>query len=174
MSSEDVCAFELGSLGDKALAILTQDNSWAWLCFNWLILIIITFIIINSVIHRLIPPGEGNGNPLQYSCLENLHGQRCLAGYSPWGRKELDTTGRLSTISPSGGSDSEESACNEETQVHPCAGKIPWTWEWQPTPLFLPGESHRQRSLVAYSPWGCKELDTTEWLNNKWREIDQR
>ena len=31
--------------------------------------------------------GEGNGNPLQYSCLENPHGQRSLAGYSPWGRK---------------------------------------------------------------------------------------
>ena len=34
-------------------------------------------------------PGEGNGNPLQCSCLENPHGQRSLAGYSPWGRKEL-------------------------------------------------------------------------------------
>ena len=38
-------------------------------------------------------PGEGNGNLLQYSCLENLHGQRSLlAGYRPWGCKELDTT----------------------------------------------------------------------------------
>ena len=37
-------------------------------------------------------PGEGNGNPLQYSCLENSHGQRSLVGYSPWGRKETDTT----------------------------------------------------------------------------------
>ena len=37
-------------------------------------------------------PGEGHGNPLQYSCLENLDGQRSLAGYSPWGRKEQDTT----------------------------------------------------------------------------------
>ena len=36
-------------------------------------------------------PGEGNGNPLQYSCLENPHGQRSLAGYSPWGCKEWDT-----------------------------------------------------------------------------------
>ena len=34
-------------------------------------------------------PGGGNGNPLQYSCLENPHGQRSLAGYGPWGRKEL-------------------------------------------------------------------------------------
>ena len=43
-------------------------------------------------------PGEGHGNPLQYSCLENSHGQRSLAGYSPWGGKELDTTERLSTV----------------------------------------------------------------------------
>ena len=41
-------------------------------------------------------PGEGNGKPLQYSCLENSHGQRSLGGYSPWGRKESDTTERLS------------------------------------------------------------------------------
>ena len=37
-------------------------------------------------------PGGGHGNPLQYSCLENPQGQRSLAGYSPWGSKELDTT----------------------------------------------------------------------------------
>ena len=35
---------------------------------------------------------EGNGNPLQYSCLENPHGQRSLVGYSPWGLNESDTT----------------------------------------------------------------------------------
>ena len=42
-------------------------------------------------------PGEGHGNPLQYSCLENPHEQRSLAGYSPWGHKESDMTERLST-----------------------------------------------------------------------------
>ena len=36
-------------------------------------------------------PGGGHGNPLQYSCLENPHGQMTLAGYSPWGCKEWDT-----------------------------------------------------------------------------------
>ena len=41
-------------------------------------------------------PGEGNGYPPQYSCLENPHGQRCLAGYSPWGHKESDMTEQLS------------------------------------------------------------------------------
>ena len=43
------------------------------------------------------PPGGGHGNPLQYSCLENLHGQRSLAGYRPWGCKESDTTGSQGT-----------------------------------------------------------------------------
>ena len=37
-------------------------------------------------------PGEGHGNPLQYSCLEDFHGQRKLVGYSPWDRKESDMT----------------------------------------------------------------------------------
>ena len=44
-------------------------------------------------------PAAGNGNPLQYSCLENPHGQRSLVGYSPWGRKESDMTERLSVQS---------------------------------------------------------------------------
>ena len=38
------------------------------------------------------PPGGGHGNPLQYSCLENPHGQRSLAGCSPWGGQESDMT----------------------------------------------------------------------------------
>ena len=42
-------------------------------------------------------PGEWIVYPLQYSCLENPCGQRSLGGYSPWGRKELDTTEQLST-----------------------------------------------------------------------------
>jgi len=40
-------------------------------------------------------PGGGQGYSLKYSCLENPHGQRSLAGYSPWGCKESDTTERL-------------------------------------------------------------------------------
>ena len=40
--------------------------------------------------------------------------------------------------------------------------KIPWRMEWQPTPVFLPGEFHGQRSLAGYSLWGHKESDMTE------------
>ena len=42
-------------------------------------------------------PGVGNGNLLQYSCLEKFHGQRSLVGYSPWDHKEPDSTEQLST-----------------------------------------------------------------------------
>ena len=47
----------------------------------------------------------------------------------------------------------------------PCVGKIPWRRKWQPTPIFLPRESHGQRSLVGYRPWGHKESDPTEQLS---------
>ena len=40
--------------------------------------------------------------------------------------------------------------------------KIPWSGKWQPTPVFLPGELHGQRSLAGCSPYGCKDLDMTE------------
>ena len=46
--------------------------------------------------------------------------------------------------------------------IHVC---IYWSRKWQPIPLFLPGKSHGQRSLVGYSPWGRKELDMTDWLS---------
>ena len=45
--------------------------------------------------------------------------------------------------------------------------KIPWRRKWQPTPVFLPGESHGQRSLAHYSPWSQKELDVTKQLNTQ-------
>ena len=48
---------------------------------------------------------------------------------------------------------------------HPWVGKIPWRRAWQPTPVFLPGESDGQRSLADYSPWGHKESDRTEQLS---------
>ena len=44
----------------------------------------------------------------------------------------------------------------------PWVGKIPWSKNWQPTPVFLPEESHGQVSQAGYSPWGHKESDITE------------
>jgi len=61
------------------------------------------------------------------------------------------------------GSDGKESACNSgDLGFSPWVGKIHCGREWLPTPLFLPGEFHGQRTLAGYSPWGCKELDMTK------------
>ena len=60
-------------------------------------------------------------------------------------------------MSFTGGSDVKESACNAGDM-----GLIPWRRKWQPTPVYLLGESHGQRNLAVYSPWGFKESDTTE------------
>ena len=62
-----------------------------------------------------------------------------------------------------GGSVGKESAMQgRRRRFNPWVGKIIWRRAWQSTPIFLPGESHGQKSLAGYSPWGCKELEMTE------------
>ena len=81
------------------------------------------------------------------------HGQRSLVGYSPWGHQESDITKQLLFLSFSG----KESACHFRShQFDPWVRKIPWRKKWQPTPVFLPGKFHGQKSLEGYSPWGHK------------------
>ena len=55
-----------------------------------------------------------------------------------------------------------DNAGGRRYRFDPWVGKIPWRWAWQPTQVFVPGESHGQRSLMVHHPWGCKESDTTE------------
>ena len=66
----------------------------------------------------------------------------------------------------SGGTRGKEPACQcrrrKRCSFDPWDRKIPWRRAWQATPVFLPGESHGQRSLVGHHPWGHKESDTTE------------
>ena len=102
-------------------------------------------------------PGEGNGTPLQYSCLEN-HGWRSLVGYSPWGGKELDTTEWFhfhflwlsltffskhtvvwtSLVAQQG---KNHQQCGRPG-FNPWVGKISWRRERLPSPVFWPGEFH--------------------------------
>ena len=53
-----------------------------------------------------------------------------------------------------------------ETQIRSLGWEDPWRRQWQPAPIFVPGEFHGQRSLAGYSPWGRKESDATEWLTH--------
>ena len=70
-----------------------------------------------------------------------------------------------------GGSVDKESACqsrrHKRYKFDPWVRKISWRRKWQPTSVFLPGESHGQRSLVGYSPWGRKESDMTEGIEQR-------
>ena len=86
-----------------------------------------------------------------------------IFGCHGWGR------GRLEVLPTSrsfpGVSDSKGSAHNAGNLGSiPGFGKFPWRRKWQSTPVFFPGESHGQRSLMGYSPWDHKESDTTERL----------
>ena len=76
------------------------------------------------------------------------------SGRSPGERDRLPTPVSLGFP---GGSDGKESACNAED-----LGLISWRREQLTTPVLWPGEFHGERSLAGYSPWGRKELDTTE------------
>src|SRR5574339_227989 len=62
-------------------------------------------------------------------------------------------------------SDKESSCLCRRCGFDPWVRKISWRRKWQPTPVILPGKFHEWRSLVGYSPWGYKELDTTERLH---------
>ena len=72
------------------------------------------------------------------------HGRKSLVGYSPWGCRESDTAERL-----------HFTHFTHFILYH-------WRRKWQPTPVFLPGESHGQGSLAGCGPWGHRESDTTE------------
>ena len=73
--------------GCLSMYLQSQVQGWAW-----------SRLSLNIVLLIHHTPEGGHGNPLQYSCLENPHGQRSLENYSPGCRKELDMTERLSTI----------------------------------------------------------------------------
>ena len=90
-----------------------------------------------------------------------LNSHLCHKGHWPSSVRKIQAT-QLNLSFP-GGSDGKASACNAGyLGFDPWVGKIPWRRKWQPILVFVPGKSHGQRSLVGYSPWGCKESDTTE------------
>ena len=81
---------------------------------------------------------EGDGTPLQYSCLENPMDRGTWEAAVPGDAKS-------------------QAGLNDFTFTF-----MHWRRKWQPTPVFLPGESQGQKSLVGCRLWGCTESDTTE------------
>ena len=81
-----------------------------------------------------------------------------------WWYHELETENRGNT-GFQGGTRESTCQCSKLERRSSIPGTIPWGWEWQPSPAFLPGKLHGQKSLVGCRPWGCKESDMTEQLS---------
>ena len=152
---------------------------------------------------------EGNGNPLQYSCLENpmdggawwaavygvaksrtwlsdftftfhfhtLEKEMATPVFFPgesrdggawqaaiYGVAQSQILLKRLSSSSSGKESTSQCRRHKRFRFNPWVRKIPWSRKRQPTPVFLPGESHGPRSLVSYSPWDQKESDSAEWL----------
>ena len=102
--------------------------------------------------------GEGNGSPLQYPCLENLMDRGACWAAVPGVTKSWTQLGDYHLyVLPRWLSGKESTSKYKDLGLIPGLGKFPWRRAWQPTPVFLPGESQGQRSLVGYSPWGHRE-----------------
>ena len=113
-------------------------------------------------------PGVGYGSPLQYSCLENpmdwgawratVHevAKRVEHNWSNWACTYAWLIIYMGLLRWLSGKDSSFQC--RRTDFNPQVRYIPWRRKWQPTPIFLPGNSHRQRSLEGYSAWGHKRV----------------
>ena len=142
--------------GNKISLVMLVRNAWASLVAQWLRICPpmqkTRFDSWSGKIHMpqsnylacALEPSSHN-YPTPVLLPGKSHGRRSLAGCSPWGREESDVTERL--------------------QFHFSLSLFTFMHrrrKWQPTPVFLPGESHGQRSLVGCSPSGRTESDKTE------------
>ena len=115
-------------------------------------------------------PGEGHGNPLQYSCLENSMDRGAWQAIVHRVTKSWTWLKWLSTWGFPGDARDKGRACqcrsHRRQGFNPWIGKIPWRRKWQPTPVFLPGKFYRQRSLAGYSPWRLRvRHDQSNWTH---------
>ena len=106
---------------------------------------------------------QGIMRAFAWTCYTAYMQHELTLSYRKWVREQASF---WCGVSFPGGTSGKEPACqcrkHKRHRFDPWVGKIPWRRAWQPTPVFLPGESHGQRSLAGYSPWGHKESDTTE------------
>ena len=104
---------------------------------------------VSSIPGLVRSPGEGIGNPLQYYCLEN---PRDGGAWRATVHRVAKSRTRLSdfTFTFTFYCLRQGSKLKKISSFDPCIRKIPWRGKWQPTPVFLPGESHGQTSLVDF------------------------
>ena len=94
--------------------------------------------------------------------IRNLQGLLCPEGLTENGAALSDAFTCILLGLPRWLSDKRICLPMQDMWVQSLGQEDPLRRKWQPTPVLLPGKSHGQRSLVSYSPWGRKELNTTE------------
>ena len=105
---------------------------------------------------------------VRYGKMLGVQGSGCLRKQSLYhaGTNSLWEKNEVFHLLFPGGASGKEPTC--QCRRHETRGSIPGKMslrrKWQPTPIFLPGEFHGQRSLAGYSPWGGKESDTTKHM----------
>ena len=135
---------------------LFYSYTWQFSCknkkapnFNWVDMCIPFFILFQrNIIAMLIRANNGSVSSYMFLYLW-IDKSNLSEGFPVW------SAGEESTFN-----------AGDASSIH-WVGKIPWRRKWQPTPVCLPEKSCGQRSLVGYSPWGCKESDVTEWLSKQ-------
>ena len=139
--------------------LIMKTEKFIIVIFSWSILYInLSLLQLPSLVAQMVKSlpakqeGEGNGTPLQFSCLENpMGGGSCrLQSMGSW-RVGHNWGTSLSLF----------------TFMH-------WRRKWQPTPVFLPGESQGQRSLLGCHLWGRTESDTTEATQQQQQQQQQQ
>ena len=108
---------------------------------------------------------RGKKQPIPLFLSGKSHGQRSLVGYSPRGLKSQTWPRDWITHSHTHTHTLTHTHIHTHTHTHTFNKHGAWRRKWQPTPVLLSGKSHGPRSLVGYSPWGCKESDMTERLH---------
>ena len=117
-------------------------------------------------------PGGGHGSSLQYCCLENPHGQRSLAGYSPWGLKESDTTEWLSTPLLINGDCFKNREKNVQVMLHKCrcSGPVLPGKPWEVRQETLGNRSHTMTAseVSGNTWWDWIEARADHWISHPW------
>ena len=132
----------------------------------------------NAKIGRYLSLGKGKGNLEKNDVIKALEGiWWCLAPKHPkhWHDCHEDNLNWDLLWKHPRWISGKESTCQYMShRFNPIVGKIPWRRKWQPCLLFLPGNSHRQRSLAGYSPWSLKEPEITEHVEMKATNVNTK
>ena len=124
---------------------------------------------INIILFSWVDLGAGLKIACPSSCLSHTHSQNTTQIHLSH-KSFLTTKINLPLLwGFPGGSVVRESTCQwrrlKRHRFYSSIGKIPWRRKWWPTPVFLSGKSHGQRSRVGYSPWGREEWETIQGLS---------